>query len=87
MLNLKSNKVNVLPVRPPNKRKRDANTVVLTQTTYFKLPLGGLVLVPIAQKSFRVTREKAKQLFKQERKTNWDFFCEEMERHPFDQEA
>lgn len=74
MLNLKSNKVNVLPVRKQKKAKRDSNTVVITETIYFVLPLGGKVLIPIESKTRRVSRETAKGLFAKRKfqfKTNW----------------
>ena len=64
MLNLKSNKVNILPIRPRQKKvKRNANSVVISEITYFQLNLGCSILIPIKTKTRRVSREKAKWLF------------------------
>lgn len=88
MLQLKSNKINVLPIRRKKKTKRNSNTVVISATKLFALPIGGIILIPLQTKTLRVSREKSKELIQRKKKINWDKFFEDADaRHPFDLES
>ena len=53
-----------MPIRRKKKaKKRNAGTIVLTQTTYVKVNLGIMVLIPVAHKTIWVKRAAAKKLF------------------------
>lgn len=63
MLHLKSKGKNVLPIRRVKKAKRNLNSVVINEITYFQINLGFPILIPIKTKTRRISRERAKELF------------------------